>query len=51
MNHFQQSIGNINIIENGLVIIHNETNTYASVCGLKVIIFKENIIFIFKLNI
>ncbi len=32
---FQQSIGNINIIENGSTIVHNDINTYASVRGLK----------------
>ena len=30
---FQQWIGNINILENGLVISHNQTNSYASVRG------------------
>jgi len=32
---FQQTIGNINITDHGFEIIHNQTNTYASVCGLK----------------
>jgi len=32
---FHQSIGNISIIENGSVIVHNERNIYASVRGLK----------------
>ncbi len=32
---FQQPIGNINIIDNGSGIIHNETNSYASVRGLR----------------
>ena len=30
---FEQSNGNIHIVENGLKIVHNDTNTYASVRG------------------
>jgi hypothetical protein len=32
---FEQPIGNINISENGSIIIHNDTNNYASVRGFK----------------
>lgn len=31
--YFEQSFGNIHIIDNGLKVVHNDTNTYASVRG------------------